>query len=368
VNLGQLLRRVAVTRRPTRALAGAVALAILAALALSAVPQPASSQEGCGDPSPVPNRLLVRMSIEASPESIALMKDVNGAGSEALFAPPDLWVAELPAGLTVEEAIALYEASPGVENAEADSRMEIEDGPAEEDCAETGASLGVSIADRPDPVFAGGTLAYEATVRNHGPEAAENVELTSAVPRGAAFLSSAFVNGASKGSCPPGEDGVVRCRIGDLGVDAFATLRMEVRPAKPGLLAALVDAGADNALMGVETSASASTRVLEAPKTRFGPCTVTGTAANDLLRGTAGRDVVCGLGGDDTLLGAGGDDAVFGGGGDDTAAGGPGRDGLYGGRGDDTLRARDGVRGNDAARGGSGADRVFADRGDRVTD
>jgi uncharacterized repeat protein (TIGR01451 family) len=324
--------------------------------------------EDCGGPEPDPVELIVVMEAAATAEDVAAMKEVNGEGAEALVAPPDLWVVQMPAGLSLGEAVARYEALPGVQYAGADSQMRLEASDPGSGCPEIGAGLDVGLSDNPDPVFAGGTLVYEVTVRNAGPDEARNVELTSAVPRDARLLSSGFSNGDAKGSCPPGADGVVRCEIGDLAVDGTATLRMEVRPKEPGLLAAVVDAQADNALMGVDSSASASTRVLEAPTTRLGPCTVTGTAGSDLLVGTGGRDVVCGLGGDDTLLGAGGDDAIFGGPGDDLLRGGSGSDELVGGWGADELRARDSVRGNDTVRGGPGTDVVIADRGDRVTE
>ena len=50
------------------------------------------------------------------------------------------------------------------------------------------------------------------------------------------------------------------------------------------------------------------------------PCTITGTAGNDVLTGTAGNDVICGLGGDDSIKGQGGNDTIIGGPGTDAAS------------------------------------------------
>lgn len=72
-------------------------------------------------------------------------------------------------------------------------------------------------------------------------------------------------------------------------------------------------------------------------------CTVTGTAANDVLRGTAGPDVLCGLGGHDVIHGLGGNDVLLGGLGRDVLAGGYGNDLLMGGAGADALSGGPGV-------------------------
>lgn len=91
------------------------------------------------------------------------------------------------------------------------------------------------------------------------------------------------------------------------------------------------------------------------------PCTITGTAGNDVMRGTAGNDVICGLGGDDTIEGLGGDDTLLGGPGNDTLDGGPGNDRLDGSTGNDRLR---GGTGGDRILGGDGTDVLGADAGD----
>lgn len=90
------------------------------------------------------------------------------------------------------------------------------------------------------------------------------------------------------------------------------------------------------------------------------PCTIVGTAGDDILNGTAGNDVICGLGGDDVIVGRGGDDILRGGPGNDKLAGGPGNDILEGGPGNDLLF---GGPGDDVLRGGPGNDRLIGGLG-----
>lgn len=56
------------------------------------------------------------------------------------------------------------------------------------------------------------------------------------------------------------------------------------------------------------------------------PCTITGTAGDDVLTGTDGDDVICGLAGNDTISGGLGDDVLKGGAGNDSLSGGQGSD------------------------------------------
>jgi hypothetical protein len=103
-----------------------------------------------------------------------------------------------------------------------------------------------------------------------------------------------------------------------------------------------------------ETGSPGGTGDQPGPAPPVGTCTITGTAADDVLTGTPGRDVICGLGGNDTLAGAGGADVII---------GGRGADLLRGGRGRDVFYARD--RRRDRLRGGRGIDRARVDRKDR---
>jgi PKD domain/RTX calcium-binding nonapeptide repeat (4 copies)/NHL repeat len=89
-----------------------------------------------------------------------------------------------------------------------------------------------------------------------------------------------------------------------------------------------------------------------------GACTITGTAARNVLNGTPGRDVICGLGGADVINGRGGADVIRGGRGADVIRGGRGPDRLFGGMGADDLA---GGRGLDVANGGPGPDTCAAE-------
>lgn len=105
-------------------------------------------------------------------------------------------------------------------------------------------------------------------------------------------------------------------------------------------------------------------------------CTVTGTAASDVLVGSGGADVICAgagndlilaFGGDDTVLAEGGNDLVFAGQGHDAVDAGAGKDLVEGGGGDDTMAGGPGKDlilggpGNDTADGGPGVDACVAE-------
>jgi Ca2+-binding RTX toxin-like protein len=80
-------------------------------------------------------------------------------------------------------------------------------------------------------------------------------------------------------------------------------------------------------------AASATASAQASPR----PCTITGTAGDDVLNGTSAGDVICGLGGDDRIRGGGGDDVLRGGPGHDALRGDGGRDRLIGGAAGDIL-------------------------------
>ena len=90
------------------------------------------------------------------------------------------------------------------------------------------------------------------------------------------------------------------------------------------------------------------------------PCTITGTAGNDLLQGTSGADVICGLAGNDTIGANAGNDIIRAGPGADRIQGDSGVDVLQGGDGNDWLWARDGQ--HDHVNGGRGYDRYRFDQ------
>lgn len=86
-----------------------------------------------------------------------------------------------------------------------------------------------------------------------------------------------------------------------------------------------------------------------------GPCTITGTAAGEVLVGTPGDDVICARGGNDLIRAKAGNDTVKAGPGHDIAKGGFGDDLLKGGPGRDLLR---GGPGFDTCLGGGGKDTI----------
>ncbi|MEV4283509.1 calcium-binding protein [Actinoplanes xinjiangensis] len=93
------------------------------------------------------------------------------------------------------------------------------------------------------------------------------------------------------------------------------------------------------------------------------PCTIVGTAGDDVLAGTPADDVICGLGGNDRIRGGPGKDTLDGGPGDDLLEGEAGADTLIGGTGVDTLK---GGAGNDTLRGGDDGDIIDGGAGNDI--
>lgn len=344
-------------------LAASLVVAVVSLFAFGPGVDRASSQEAC-DPGYDTTHILVRMEPDASAEALGAMKALNGDGIEYESAGLErLWIVALPTGMAVPEAVALYGVAEGVAYAEPDHKIYPEGYP-QDTCEATGSAPYVRLTDSPNPVRAGATLTYEATVTNSGPQAAKAVTLLTGAPEDASLLSSGFANGEASGPCPPGENGLIRCQIGDVPVGGSATVRLEVRPTRAGILSQSASVYASNGGTTIEPVASTRTEVLPAHRTKVGVCTILGGADRDVFAGTPDRDVICGLGGNDVLDGKGGDDVVVGGVGGDVLVGRAGGDRLLGSDGSATLRARDGVEGNDVARGGDGNDEIFADAGD----
>jgi len=114
----------------------------------------------------------------------------------------------------------------------------------------------------------------------------------------------------------------------------------------------------------VPTAAAAESRTSPTvPTVGQLPCTIRGSARNDVLRGTAGNDVICGLGGADVITGNGGNDVIYGGEGNDTIDGGNGNDRVDGGGGNDRIT---GGAGDDVLAGDAGNDAITAGAGDDV--
>ena len=88
------------------------------------------------------------------------------------------------------------------------------------------------------------------------------------------------------------------------------------------------------------------------------PCTIVGTASDDVLVGTRSRDVICGRGGNDVIRAGLGDDLIDAGRGRDRVNASSGHDLILGGPGNDELV---GDQGNDRIFGGDGDDVLFSD-------
>ena len=105
-----------------------------------------------------------------------------------------------------------------------------------------------------------------------------------------------------------------------------------------------------------------------------GSDTLSGGDHGDRIEGGAGGDTIRGDGGNDLLFGNAGDDLIEGGAGDDRLLGGTRNDRLKGGAGNDDLNGEagfdrlEGGSGNDRLSGGAQADNLFGEGGDDILD
>gem|GEM_PF-711471 len=94
--------------------------------------------------------------------------------------------------------------------------------------APSGADLAISVADTPDPVVVNNDLTYTATVTNNGPESATDVQLSTVLPAGLAFVSAS----ASQGSCSG--TATVNCLLNTLANGISATVALVGKPTAIG--------------------------------------------------------------------------------------------------------------------------------------
>ena len=233
------------------------------------------------------------------------------------------------------------------------------------------ADLSLTKSDSPDPVVENALLTYTLVIDNAGPDSATNVVVSDDLPSQVDFVSA----DPSDGNCET-QGKKVNCELGTLDNEASATVTIEVRAKKAGLITntASVESDVDDP-QGANNEDSVNTTVSAAPEAatcKKKAATIEGTDAGEALTGTDGTDVILARGGDDQvnagdgndlicagdgndlIRAGGGNDFVKGQGGSDTAKGQLGRDNLKGNRGRDNLK---GGGGNDLLAGGKGRDR-----------
>ncbi len=131
------------------------------------------------------------------------------------------------------------------------------------------ADVGVTIADAPDPVSAGGLLTYTVTVTNAGPDAATELSVDMDTPPNTTFVSTSAPGGWSCMLPPVGSTGTISCfNNGFAPGSAMFTIRVMVNPATPEATiidaTATVEASTPDPNSG-NNSATTSTTVSAAP-------------------------------------------------------------------------------------------------------
>lgn len=269
-------------------------------------------------------------------------------------------------GVTVTPRTAI-----AVTNAATVSAIQLDPVPANNSASETtvvapvpgAVDLSLTMSDSPDPLAGGQPLSYTLTVTNHGPDTAQGVAITDALPGTVNFVSAS----PSQGECLDSD--TVTCNLGGLGVGGSATVTLVVSPRSAGTLTNTASVASDKADPSPANNTASAITTVTAPLCFGRPATIFGTDGNDLIFGTDGNDVIAALGGDDSINGLGGHDRICGGEGADTVIGGSGNDRLSGGAGPDKLyggQGRDrisGGSGNDRLSGGTGKDRLSGGRG-----
>jgi len=151
------------------------------------------------------------------------------------------------------------------------------------------ADLAITKVGTPDPVVSGGpTLTYDITVTNNGPEDATGVTMNDALPVGLIFDGVTTTVGTCSETA-----GTVSCDIGDLAVDAMATIAITTIPEPVGeptnvintaiVAGTLVDPVAGN-------DASTATTVVNPPESDM-MVTVVGSPASPSIGETVTYDI-----------------------------------------------------------------------------
>jgi uncharacterized repeat protein (TIGR01451 family) len=97
-------------------------------------------------------------------------------------------------------------------------------------CVAICADVSVSVNDSLDPATVGTDVTYTITVRNHGPDIAEDVELIDVLPSGVDLVSATATTGTCTGAT------TIVCDLGDLANGTSATVTIVVSTLIPGKL------------------------------------------------------------------------------------------------------------------------------------
>jgi uncharacterized repeat protein (TIGR01451 family) len=230
------------------------------------------------------------------------------------------------------------------------------------------ADLSLRKSDSPDPVVEDGALTYTLEVENAGPDPATNAVVSDDLPSQVDPVSAE----PSAGNCEI-QGKKVNCELGTLASEASATVTIEVRPTKAGVITneAEVESEVEDP-HPANNRDTENTTVSEAPAgatCKKQAATIEGTDAGETLTGTEGKDVILARGGDDQINAGGGKDLVCAGDGNDLTRSGGGNDIAKGQGGSDTAKGQGGGdtlkgnRGRDKLNGGSGNDLLAGGKG-----
>lgn len=120
----------------------------------------------------------------------------------------------------------------------------------------SGADLGLTMQDRPDPVDVGAELTYEIVVKNAGRRTGTaTTTVTDDLPSSVTYRSASTTKGTCSGTT------TVNCSIGDLAKGASATVTIVVTPNTAGTASNTARASATNDATTGNNSATATTTV-----------------------------------------------------------------------------------------------------------